>query len=147
MSNPRHSVDLDLPSAIEFVLRQAAIYQSQMTPSLGLAGLAMSLYGYSISSDELQRFYLTAAPIARRVTLEVGSTDSARFRSDFAQRMEDLDRTDPTAARLVDLVYFTDFDLESASKLVGLPVARAHAKMRLAHRAIPARAKDVRRLR
>jgi DNA-directed RNA polymerase specialized sigma24 family protein len=97
----------------------------------------LSLFGTHRSWEERTLYLLFAAPLARRIAIEladgadrVGTTDVSV--ADLKIWLWWLDRMDPLCARMIDLHYFAGLSFKETAAALGLPLAAVIRDLRFA---------------
>jgi RNA polymerase sigma factor (sigma-70 family) len=93
--------------------------------ALSLRNIFEDLYGANRSHEELIRFMVFAAPLARRVLIELASSGDRIGETDISadeltQWLWWLETFDPLSARLVDLYYFAGLTTREAAEALNM---------------------------
>jgi DNA-directed RNA polymerase specialized sigma24 family protein len=95
------------------------------SPARSLREVFLELYGEDHHPQELMHFLIFAAPLARRVALELASSGDLIGSSDIS--VAELERClwwletfDPLSARLVDLHYFAGLTPKQLASIFGM---------------------------
>lgn len=129
---------------VEMELRRLA-FSGAVSPAAALRQIFLALYGARRPLQERRRFFSFAAPLARRISLEVAPADEGIGSRDIsvaelAEWFAWLDASDPTTAKIVDLHCFADLSLIETAITVGLPFAAVVRKLREAIASLNGRA-------
>lgn len=95
------------------------------SPAMSLRQVFLTLYGEGHHPQELTQFLVFAAPLARRVALELASSDDRIGKTDLSvaeleQWLWWLETFDPLSARLVDLHYFAGLTPKQLAAVFGM---------------------------
>ena len=97
----------------------------------------VEMFGAGRSRNEQIRFYLFAAPMARKIAIElandgdhIGSTDISV--SDLKMWLWWLDSMDPLCARMIDLHYFAGLSFKETAAALRLPPEAVIRELRFA---------------
>lgn len=135
-----------LAPVIQQELRRLAL-QGAVSPPAALRQISVALYGDRHRSLPERRLFLSvAAPLARRVAIEIAPAGE-RFEAceisvaDLGKWLAWLDTIDPTTARIIDLYCFAGASLRDTAAVTGLTTQAVAGTLRAMLATLKSRAK------